>query len=66
MMWQLLSILPQEELTRIDPSLVKSIWGSDGMNQNTAPTKANLMAAQATLNFSRKGYELLDKNAMCY
>jgi V/A-type H+-transporting ATPase subunit D len=31
------------------------------MNQNTAPTKANLMAAQATLNFSRKGYELLDK-----
>ena len=26
MMWQLLSILPQEELTRIDPSLVKSIW----------------------------------------
>jgi V/A-type H+-transporting ATPase subunit D len=31
------------------------------MQENIAPTKANLMAAQAALAFSRKGYELLDK-----
>ncbi len=29
--------------------------------ENTAPTKANLMAAQSTLEFSQKGFELLDK-----
>lgn len=28
---------------------------------NIAPTKANLLSAQATLEFSKKGYELLDK-----
>jgi len=31
------------------------------MQENIAPTKANLMTAQVALNFSRKGYELLDK-----
>ncbi|AYO31681.1 V-type ATP synthase subunit D [Biomaibacter acetigenes] len=31
------------------------------MQENIAPTKANLMAAQAALDFSKKGYELLDK-----
>jgi len=31
------------------------------MQENIAPTKANLMAAQVALDFSRKGYELLDK-----
>ena len=29
--------------------------------ENTAPTKSNLMAAQSSLEFSEKGYELLDK-----
>ncbi|EYE88972.1 ATPase [Fervidicella metallireducens AeB] len=31
------------------------------MDINIAPTKANLMAAKATLEFSQRGYELLDK-----
>ena len=31
------------------------------MQENIAPTKANLMTAQVALNFSKKGYELLDK-----
>lgn len=31
------------------------------MKENVAPTKANLMAATAALEFSKKGYELLDK-----
>ncbi|MDI3481531.1 MAG: V/A-type H+/Na+-transporting ATPase subunit [Tepidanaerobacteraceae bacterium] len=31
------------------------------MQENIAPTKSNLMAAQAALAFSKKGYELLDK-----
>jgi len=31
------------------------------MQENIAPTKANLIAAQAALVFSKKGYELLDK-----
>jgi V/A-type H+-transporting ATPase subunit D len=31
------------------------------MQENIAPTKANLMAAQVALDFSKKGYELLDK-----
>jgi V/A-type H+-transporting ATPase subunit D len=31
------------------------------MQENTAPTKANLMMAQVALDFSKKGYELLDK-----
>jgi len=31
------------------------------MQENIAPTKANLMTAQVALDFSRKGYELLDK-----
>ncbi|ADL08461.1 V-type ATP synthase subunit D [Thermosediminibacter oceani] len=31
------------------------------MRENIAPTKANLIAAAAALEFSRKGYELLDK-----
>lgn len=31
------------------------------MQENVAPTKANLMAAQVALDFSKKGYELLDK-----
>lgn len=31
------------------------------MQENIAPTKANLMSAQSALDFSKKGYELLDK-----
>jgi len=31
------------------------------MQENIASTKANLMAAQISLDFSKKGYELLDK-----
>ena len=31
------------------------------MQENIASTKANLMAAQIALDFSKKGYELLDK-----
>jgi V/A-type H+-transporting ATPase subunit D len=31
------------------------------MKENVAPTKANLMAAASALEFSKKGYELLDK-----
>jgi len=31
------------------------------MQENIAPTKANLITAQAALDFSKKGYELLDK-----
>lgn len=31
------------------------------MQENIAPTKANLMMAQVALDFSKKGYELLDK-----
>lgn len=31
------------------------------MEENIAATKANLIAAQAALDFSRKGFELLDK-----
>lgn len=31
------------------------------MQENIASTKANLMAAQSALNFSQKGFELLDK-----
>ena len=31
------------------------------MQENIAPTKANLMAAQAAFDFSKKGYELQDK-----
>jgi len=31
------------------------------MQENIAPTKANLMSAQSALDFSIKGYELLDK-----
>jgi len=31
------------------------------MQENIAPTKANLMTAQVALGFSKKGYELLDK-----
>ena len=31
------------------------------MQENIAPTKANLMTAQVALDFSKKGYELLDK-----
>lgn len=31
------------------------------MQENIAPTKANLMASKAALDFSQKGYELLDK-----
>jgi V/A-type H+-transporting ATPase subunit D len=31
------------------------------MQGNIAPTKANLMMAQVALDFSKKGYELLDK-----
>ncbi|HEC93532.1 MAG TPA: V-type ATP synthase subunit D [Candidatus Atribacteria bacterium] len=31
------------------------------MQENIAPTKANLIAAQVALDFSKKGYELLDK-----
>ena len=31
------------------------------MRKNISPTKSNLMAAQISLNFSKKGYELLDK-----
>ena len=31
------------------------------MQENIAPTKANLMAAQVALDVSKKGYELLDK-----
>ena len=31
------------------------------MQENIAPTKANLMTSQVALNFSKKGYELLDK-----
>lgn len=31
------------------------------MDINIAPTKANLMSAKATLEFSKKGYELLDQ-----
>jgi V/A-type H+-transporting ATPase subunit D len=31
------------------------------MEQNIAPTKANLMSAKGTLEFSEKGYELLDQ-----
>ncbi|WP_040212612.1 V-type ATP synthase subunit D [Clostridium polynesiense] len=29
--------------------------------ENTAPTKSNLMSAQSSLEFSQKGFELLDK-----
>lgn len=31
------------------------------MDANIAPTKSNLLAAKATLDFSKEGYELLDK-----
>lgn len=31
------------------------------IQENIAPTKANLIAAQVALDFSKKGYELLDK-----
>lgn len=31
------------------------------MDINVAPTKANLMSAKSTLEFSKKGYELLDQ-----
>ena len=31
------------------------------MQENIASTKANLIAAQISLDFSKKGYELLDK-----
>jgi len=31
------------------------------LQENIAPTKANLMSAQSALDFSKKGYELLDK-----
>jgi V/A-type H+/Na+-transporting ATPase subunit D len=31
------------------------------MDINIAPTKSNLLSAKATLDFSKKGYELLDK-----
>src|SRR5665648_426244 len=31
------------------------------MQENIASTKANLMAAQISLDFSKKGYDLLDK-----
>lgn len=31
------------------------------MDVSIAPTKANLLSAKATLDFSKKGYELLDK-----
>ncbi|WP_213951428.1 V-type ATP synthase subunit D [Tepidanaerobacter syntrophicus] len=31
------------------------------MQENIAPTKANLMDSEAALDFSKKGYELLDK-----
>ncbi|TDT50912.1 V-type ATP synthase subunit D [Fonticella tunisiensis] len=31
------------------------------MDTNIAPTKSNLMSAKATLEFSKKGYELLDQ-----
>ena len=31
------------------------------MQENIAPTKANLITAQVALDFSKKGYELLDK-----
>lgn len=31
------------------------------MNNNTAPTKGNLMAAKNTLRLSKQGYEMLDK-----
>ncbi|WP_213973945.1 V-type ATP synthase subunit D [Tepidanaerobacter acetatoxydans] len=31
------------------------------MHENIAPTKANLMSSKAALDFSQKGYELLDK-----
>ena len=31
------------------------------MQENVTPTKSNLMAAQASLSFSKKGYEFLDK-----
>ncbi|MCX7884337.1 MAG: V-type ATP synthase subunit D [Caloramator sp.] len=31
------------------------------MDINVAPTKSNLMSAKATLEFSKKGYELLDQ-----
>lgn len=44
----------------IRKSLRKST-GGDEMEGNIAPTKANLLNAQATLEFSKNGYELLDK-----
>ena len=31
------------------------------MQENITSTKANLIAAQAALDFSKKGFELLDK-----
>ncbi len=31
------------------------------MQENIAPTKSNLMSAESALQFSKKGYELLDK-----
>ena len=32
--------------------------------ENITPTKANLMSAQNSLEFSEKGFELLDKKEM--
>ena len=34
------------------------------MEENIAATKANLIAAQAALDFSKRGFELLDKREM--
>ncbi len=68
--WELLGLLPKEELDRIDTkdsgssTITKRTQikkRGDLMDPNTFPTKGNLILAKNSLALSRQGYELMDK-----
>jgi V/A-type H+-transporting ATPase subunit D len=49
-----------ESALRLLRSIIDTEKGVDSV-ENIAPTKSNLMSAESSLEFSQKGYELLDK-----
>ena len=67
--WELLGLLPKEELDRIDTKILDKYYHEtvrykkrgDYMDPNTFPTKGNLILAKNSLKLSRQGYELMDK-----
>ena len=71
--WELLGLLPKEELDRIDTKLVDKYYKKkeetdeeeserrQSMDPREFPTKGNLMLAKNSLALAHQGYDLMDK-----